>query len=158
MDRAGWARAYMYNGSTWLSVGVYTTFAGTGWHHFAALTRTSWSRANASGWASRALIRTPVEHSESSPEAAASLVDPGTTALVCGGPGVEEALAEAAAAIASGKLSSRELVGECLGRIERHAKRLFVGIPLVGKSTISVEVAVVAGEHEDGVVELAALF
>ena len=37
LDESGWARAYMYNGSTWLSVGVYQTFAGTGWHHFAAV-------------------------------------------------------------------------------------------------------------------------
>jgi hypothetical protein len=37
LDESGWARAYMYNGSSWLSVGVYQTFAGTGWHHFAAV-------------------------------------------------------------------------------------------------------------------------
>jgi Concanavalin A-like lectin/glucanases superfamily len=37
LDESGWARAYMYNGSTWLSVGVFQTFAGTGWHHFAAV-------------------------------------------------------------------------------------------------------------------------
>ncbi len=37
LDESGWARAYMYNGSSWLSVGVFQTFAGTGWHHFAAV-------------------------------------------------------------------------------------------------------------------------
>ncbi len=37
LDESGWTRAYMYNGTTWLSVGVNQTFAGTGWHHFAAV-------------------------------------------------------------------------------------------------------------------------
>jgi aspartyl-tRNA(Asn)/glutamyl-tRNA(Gln) amidotransferase subunit A len=45
-------------------------------------------------------------------------------------------LTEAADAIAAGKVSSRELTEECLGRIERHAKRLNCFIRLEGEAAL----------------------
>ncbi len=37
LDESGATRASLYDGITWQSVAVNTTFAGTGWHHFVAV-------------------------------------------------------------------------------------------------------------------------
>ena len=37
LDEAGATKAQFYNGSTYVTVSVNRTFAGTGWHHFAAV-------------------------------------------------------------------------------------------------------------------------
>ncbi len=37
LDNGATTRAFFYNGSGWTSVSVSQTFAGTGWHHFAAV-------------------------------------------------------------------------------------------------------------------------
>jgi hypothetical protein len=37
LDSGGSTRAFFYNGSTWPGASVSQTFAGTGWHHFAAV-------------------------------------------------------------------------------------------------------------------------
>ena len=37
LDQTGLTNAFFYNGSTWIVVSLNKSFAGTGWHHFAAV-------------------------------------------------------------------------------------------------------------------------
>ncbi|MEX0612928.1 MAG: LamG domain-containing protein, partial [Pirellulales bacterium] len=37
LDNGTTSRAFFYNGTTWVTVSVNQTFAGAGWHHFAAV-------------------------------------------------------------------------------------------------------------------------